>query len=386
VTKAVRYQEGHLYVHHDAWYVRYRERVRQEDGSIKLRQKANRLGSLKDYPGESLIKPLLAEFLCKLNAGNFTPEPGMTLTEFVEKIYLPYLQEKRASTKKGYEEIWNNHISDRVRNIQLRNFRTVNASRMLRAVADENDLSKTTLQHIKGVLSGIFTHAKNEGAFDGANPVQGARIPTNARESAETYAYNLAQICRILEFLPLLPKTVVATAAFAGLRRGELLGLEWTDYSGDALNVKRSVWKGLVNQPKTRASAKPVPVIRQLAEILNTYRSSTGDPQSGVMFHSGAGQHMDFDKLARQVVRPIVESLNIDWYGWHGFRRGIASNLYELGADEKIVQRVLRHAKSHVTKDRYIKAFDPAVMAAMKKLEATVDLVNQSAPRVHQIQ
>jgi hypothetical protein len=105
--------------------------------------------------------------------------------------------------------------------------------------------------------SGIFTHAKNEGAFDGANPVQGARIPTNARESAETYAYNLAQICRILEFLP-------------------LLGLEWTDYSGDALNVKRSVWKGFVNQPKTRASAKPVPVIRQSAEILNTYRSSTG--------------------------------------------------------------------------------------------------------------
>jgi hypothetical protein len=48
------------------------------------------------------------------------------------------------------------------------------------------------------------------------------------------------------------------------------------------------------------------------------------------------------------------------------------------------VQRVLRYAKSHVTKDRYIKAFDPAVMAAMKKLEATVDLVNQSALRVHQ--
>jgi len=386
MTKPVRYQEGHLYVHHDAWYVRYRERVRQEDGSIKLQQKANRLGSLKDYPGESLIKPLLADFLCKLNAGNFTPEPGMTLTEFIERVYLPYLEEKRVSTKKGYEEIWSNHIHDRVGNIQLRNFRTVNASRILRAIADENDLSKTTLQHIKGVLSGIFTHAKNEGAFNGANPVQRARIPNNTREPAETYAYNLAQICRILEFLPLLPKAVVATAAFAGLRRGELCGLEWTDYSGDALNVKRSVWKSVVNQPKTRASAKPVPVIRQLAEILNAYRSSTGDPQSGVMFHSGAGQYMDFDKLARQVVRPVVESLNIDWYGWHGFRRGIASNLYELGADEKIVQRVLRHAKSHVTKDRYIKAFDPAVVAAMKKLEATVDLVNQSAPRVHQIQ
>lgn len=35
-----------------------------------------------------------------------------------------------------------------------------------------------------------------------------------------------------------------------------------------------------------------------------------------------------------------------------GFRRGIASNLYELGANENIVQRVLRHAKPRVTKDR----------------------------------
>ena len=187
------------------------------------------------------------------------------------------------------------------------------------------------------------------------------------------------------EFLPLLPKAILATAAFAGLRRGELRGLEWTDYSGDALNVRRSVWKTVVNEPKTRASAKPVPVIRQLAEILETYRSSIGNPQSGVMFHTGAGQHLDIDKLVLRDVRPVAKSLDIDWYGLHGFRRGIASNLYELGADEKIVQRVQRHAKSHVTKDRYIKTFDPALVAAMKKLEATVDLVNQSAPRVHQI-
>jgi hypothetical protein len=27
-----------------------------------------------------------------------------------------------------------------------------------------------------------------------------------------------------------------------------------------------------------------------------------------------------------------VVAIRIDWYGWHGFRRGIAANLYELGA------------------------------------------------------
>ena len=385
MTNPVRYQEGHLYVRYGAWYVRYRQRVRRDDGSIKLRQRANRLGSVKDYPSESHIKPLLIAFMSKVNAGMFTPEPGITVKEFVEKIYFSCLGEKRASTRKGYVEIWENHICDRVGNIQLRRFRTVDASKMLKAIADENDLSKTTLQHIKGVLSGIFTHAKNEGAFDGANPVQEARIPGNAREPAETYAYNLTEICGILDLLPVLPKAVVATAAYAGLRRGELRGLEWADYRGGALNVNRSVWQDVVNKPKTRASAKPVPVIRQLAEILEEYRMSVGNPQSGVMFHSGAGGRMDLDKLAQRAIKPVVKGLGLEWYGWHGFRRGIASNLYELGADEKVVQRILRHAKPHVTRERYIKTFDPTVLAAMRKLEASLDAMGQSAPRVHRI-
>jgi hypothetical protein len=42
--------------------------------------------------------------------------------------------------------------------------------------------------------------------------------------------------------------------------------------------------------------------------------------------------------------------------------------LYELGANKKIVRRIPRHAKPHVTKERYIKAFDPAVLAPMKSL------------------
>jgi integrase len=105
-----------------------------------------------------------------------------------------------------------------------------------------------------------------------------------------------------------------------------------------------------------------------------------GNPATGVIFHSGDGNPMDLDELAQQVIRPLVRNIGMEWYGWHGFRRGIASNLYALGADDKIVQRILRHAKSHVTKERYIKAFDPAVLASMKKLEATLDAISQSAP------
>ena len=97
------------------------------------------------------------------------------------------------------------------------------------------------------------------------------------------------------------------------------------------------------------------------------------------------------EKLAQSPKRVLSHtellSLTFELRVQHAFPRSLSerSFLRRLGADEKIVQRVLRHAKSHVTKDRYIKTFDPALVAAMKKLEATVDLVNQSAPRVHQI-
>lgn len=159
----------------------------------------------------------------------------------------------------------------------------MDASRMVRAIATEKDLTKTTLQHIKSVLSTIFTYAKNEGAFDGANPVDGVLIPRHAKEPRETHAYDLAQVLQILERLPLLEKSLVATAALAGLRQGELRGLEWTDYTGTGLVVKRSIWMSVVNPPKTRASCDSVPVIPALAEILDEYRKSMGSPEVGVV-------------------------------------------------------------------------------------------------------
>jgi hypothetical protein len=94
---------------------------------------------------------------------------------------------------------------------------------MLKAIADEHDLSKTTLQHIKSVLSAVFSHANSEGAF-GCDPGPGLPYPKK-RTAREMFAYNLTQIRSILNVLPLLPKAAIATASFAGLREGELRGL-----------------------------------------------------------------------------------------------------------------------------------------------------------------
>src|SRR6266436_4590395 len=198
-------------------------------------------------------------FMQTINRDQLSANSRITLTSFVEGVYLPWTKEEgRASTSKGHHEIWINHIRDRVGQLHLREFRTVDASRMLRAIAQANDLTTTTLQHIKSVLSTIFTYAKNEGAFDGANPVDGVLIPRHAKEPGETHAYDLGQVLQLLDRLPLLEKSLVATAALAGLRQGELRGLEWTDYTGTELTINRSIWMSVVNLPKTRASRDSV--------------------------------------------------------------------------------------------------------------------------------
>jgi integrase len=383
----LRYQNGFLYEHHGAWFVRYSQRISKHDGSTNLNRASKHLGRSKDFRNISDVEQCRALFMQTVNRDRLSANSRTTLTAFVEGAYLPWTkEERRASTSKGHHEIWINHIREHVGDLRLREFRTVDASRMLRAIATKRALTKTTLQHIKSVLSTIFTYAKNEGAFDGANPVDGVLIPRHAKEPGETHAYDLRQVLQILERLPLLEKSLVATAALAGLRQGELRGLEWTDYMGAELVIKRSIWMSVVNLPKTRASRDSVPVIPALAEILDEYRRSMGSPEAGVVFHSGDGLPICVDKVGRRVIRRALETMGLPWYGWHAFRRGLASNLYEIGAQDKVVQRILRHSKPHVTRERYIKVFDRTVLDAVEKVQARIEELRQTKEDQRQLE
>jgi len=388
VMKAThRYQNGRLYEEHGAWYVQYRQRIAREDGSSKLNRACKHLGRSTDFANVFDVERCRASFMQIVNCDRLSANSRVTLSAFVEGAYLPWTkEERRASTSKGHHEIWSNHLRNRIGELRLREFRTVDASRMLRAIAKEKDLPTTTLQHIKSVLSTIFTYARNEGAFDGANPVDKVLIPRHAREPGETHAYDLGQVLQILDLLPLLEKSIVATAAFAGLRRGELRGLEWTDYTSSELTINRSIWRSVVNLPKTRASRDSLPVVPALAEILDEYRRSMGNPEAGVVFHSGDGLPINIDKVGRRVIHRALEVTHLPWYGWHAFRRGLASNLYAMGAQDKVVQRILRHSKPHVTRERYIKVFDRTLLEAVEKVQARIEELKRAKANRQQLE
>ena len=88
----------------------------------------------------------------------------------------------------------------------------------------------------------------------------------------------------MLQVLPDPARTIVGVAAFLGLRRGEIRGLEWPDYLGEEIRVMRSVWENVTNEPKTRKSKAPVPVIVPMQKLLDQYRATRGNPASGPIF------------------------------------------------------------------------------------------------------
>ena len=245
----------------------------------------------------------------------------------------------------------------------------------------------------KAQLSGIFNYAKQQGYFDGINPVQGTAVP-KARPGRETYACSLEEVTRILAVLPEPAATIVATAAFTGLRRGEIRGLLWENYNGHELRVTQSVWNSTVDEPKTVKSKAPVPVISQLRAMLDAHRITVGSPQQGPMFANGEKKPACLNNLLTRTITPILhrcelcgenkgqhrradhkfklDTSRVLWHGWHAFRRGLATNLNRLGVPDKTIQAILRHANLSTTMNVYVKSVDEDSIRAMQSLDSLV--------------
>ncbi|HXY49075.1 MAG TPA: tyrosine-type recombinase/integrase [Terriglobales bacterium] len=373
--KRTRHQKGYLYKKGNLWLLRYYDNQELPDGGIIRVQKAQKLvEAVGDYRTKASARQLADEFLAPLNDSRMTPQSVMSLGRFVEGRYLPFVEtHKRISTYHGYRNTWKRYLQQ-YGGIALRDFRTADVERILESILRANDLTSTTLQHIKAFMSGVFRYAKRQGVIHSDNPVRDAVLP-KARPAEDTFAYSLELITQMLHVLPEPAATIVAAAAFTGARKGELRGFRWEGYDGEQIRISQSYWRSHRQEPKTRKSRAPVPVITQLAERLNLHRELSGNPSSGLIFQSPAGKPMNLDALARDVIRPALNKHGLEWHGWHAFRRGLATNLHRLGVPDETIQRILRHSTVAVTQNCYIKTADADAVAAMRSLE--------NAPSMH---
>ncbi len=380
--KRTRHQRGYLYRKGNLWMLRYYDTKALPDGTVQIVQRAHKLIEAEgDYRSKKAALLLADEFLAPLNDGRTTQQSAMTLTQFVENNYLPFVEtHKRISTFRGYRSLWRCYLKALAEK-PLRDFRTVDGERMLLEIARKSELTCTTLAHIKAFLSGAFRYAKRQGVLNSENPIRDVVLP-KAKPGGDTYAYALEEITRMITVLNEPAATVVAAAAFTGARKGELRGFMWENYDGEQISILQSFWRGHVQPPKTKHSRAPVPVIRQLADRLDRLRILSGNPQRGLIFPSAEGKPINLDALVVDVIRPALGTAGLPWHGWHAFRRGLATTLHRLGVPDKTIQAILRHSNVAVTQGCYIKTVSDDVTAAMRSLEYAPNMHLESGQKL----
>lgn len=384
-------QEGNLYKSHGAWYVRYREHG-------KTNPVAHRLASTEEYPKKSEVIPLKKKFMERVNRTAHLADAGIAILDFFEEVYLPAIMGRlKPSTVKGYKDSWRCHIRPRI-NGRVRDFMTVDGENLMAEIerankAQTDDLAHGTYKHIKVTLSGMFTFAKRKGIYDGVNPMTGVSIPKGKKHGRKRPAYTLGEVEKHLELFsgnaaiviatedgPYTPevsqavvRAVIGVAAFAGLREGEIRGQWWEDDDTDVLNIRRSVWRTHLNEEtKTHEDEDEpgvVPIIEPLRGILDAIKPEIA---SGWMFPNTIGGALDLDNLADRVIKPVLNANGLKWKGWHAYRRGLATNLHELGVPDKVIQAILRHEDVKTTQRSYIKTVPRVVTEAMKRLEEKI--------------
>ena len=376
-------QKGVIYKHHGQWTFRYKV-AKFENGVKEWKDAYKTLAPIDTYDTAAQVEKDFARVLNELrgrHSSKFTQGVTQSVADFIEATYFPKQKDKlKPSTLFGYRHIYNHHVKPQLNGESMMDITLPVAQTLLDKMAARLPLSSTSLRHIKWFLKAVFDVARFEGAYDAAsiNPFEEVKIPKTSKQRQPTRYAALDTVLDMIDALDEPAATVVATAAFSGLRKAEIQGLKWEDLKDGELHVQRSAWRTTaIQEVKTEASKGGVPVIPILAEHLEEHRN--GFPKEGFIFTgSKMGRPLDLHNLANRVIRPALNDAKIPWCGWHGFRRGLATNLHTLGVPDTDVQRLLRHANVRVTQDSYIKVETGVKKAAMNKLQKALSAKRRS--------
>jgi integrase len=112
---------------------------------------------------------------------------------------------------------------------------------------------------------------------------------------------------------------------------------------------------------------------------------------TGVMFATEIGTPLDLHNVFTRQIAPVLNACAecgksekkhrladheyhrredlVAWHGWHAFRRGLATNLNDLGALDLTIQRILRHSDVTTTRKSYIKPREHQMTAVMAQFQ-----------------
>jgi integrase len=177
-----------------------------------------------------------------------------------------------------------------------------------------------------------------------------------------------AEIKRVIEAARSSPRlhALLLLAAMCGLRASELRGLRWADVDlkAEEIHVRQRADRfGAIGKPKTRESARTLPLTSQATLALKTWKLACPASDLDLCFPTRTGRVEHHTDLGRRLA-PVMHAAGLvkggkTKYGLHAFRHFFASwciNPVECGGRQlpaKVAQSLLGHSSIVMTLDRY---------------------------------
>ncbi|MBP2340162.1 integrase [Saccharothrix coeruleofusca] len=172
-----------------------------------------------------------------------------------------------------------------------------------------------------------------------------------------------------------------------GLRRGEALGLRWSDV--DLVDGKVTVSKALhrvdgklvLDDVKTEASAATVPLPAPLVAVLRRHKAVQAGEKlaagpkwqaNGLVFTTPHGTPIEPRNINRTFAA-LCEKAGVRVIRVHDMRHTAATLLFALGVDAATVQRILRHSSISVTTGTYIEVIESVQREAVDRMGVLFD-------------
>lgn len=176
----------------------------------------------------------------------------------------------------------------------------------------------------------------------------------------------------------------VAFAVYTGARRGEVLGLRWSDvdFASNTVTIRRSLRrthsKGLFFKEPKSGKARTITMPCTLAAILKQHRA-TQDHERKILAIGYKDDDLVFARPNRSLVNPrsfgnrVIElavRAKVTPTTAHCLRNTHASLLAKKGVPLEVVSKRLGHADIRVTAERYLRVYRKSDAAAARVLDS----------------
>jgi len=359
-----RYQQGSLSKVDGNWIAQW-----WEDGHRRKRT-LGRVSTVAKAKAQADLDAILAP----INSRASAPSPSTTWGEFVSSTYLPFYSRKwKLSTKETNEDRLRVHLMPVYEQRKLGSFNRDELQDLLDAKAQAG-LSYSVVAHLRWDLRQVFRMAVQEGHLL-RNPAELLFVPRDAKRPEHTVmTLKEVQIC----FLSLEPRErlVVKLAILAGLRPGEIFGLQWGHLSETHADIRQRVYRGKIDSPKTNRSLRKAALPKGVLGDIREWKTLSHDTSEDAwVFPSETGKTpVSRDNLSRRHIGPQLQAAGLGWVDFHVMRRTHATLMNEIHDDPQMVADQLGHTLD-VSQNVYTRASVARRKEAVDALESALPIM-----------